>query len=123
RHGFGKDAVSLHYIGYLGSRPVTSGTLLLAGGCAAIYDVSTPKADRRQGFGAAITHAMMRAARERGHAWAWLQSSPVGRGVYAALGFAEVDIGMREYRWKRRGPAAPPPPPSTPGARPQHDRH
>ena len=102
RHGFGEDARALHYIGYLDSRPATSGTLLLAGGCAGIYDVSTPESDRRKGLGAAITYAMMRAARERGHEWAWLQSSPMGRGVYAALGFTEVGIGVKEYRWKRR---------------------
>ncbi|MBZ0303669.1 MAG: hypothetical protein K8J31_28270 [Anaerolineae bacterium] len=42
RHGYGPDAFSLHYIGYLGDIPVTSGTLLDAGGCATIYDISTP---------------------------------------------------------------------------------
>ena len=42
RHGFGPDACSLHYIGYLGDQPVTSSTLLLASGIAGIYDVSTP---------------------------------------------------------------------------------
>jgi hypothetical protein len=102
RDGFGDGAQALHYLGRLDGRPVTSGTLLLAAGCAGIYDVSTPGPDRRNGFGAAITDAMMRAARERGYAWAWLQSSPIGRSVYAGLGFTEIAAGVREYRWKRR---------------------
>src|SRR5579872_6850019 len=42
RHGYGPEAFSLHYIGYLEDTPVTSGTLLEAGGCASIYDLSTP---------------------------------------------------------------------------------
>ena len=102
RHGFGSDARALHYIGYLGIRAVTSGTLLLEGRCAGIYNVSTPESDRRQGFGSAITHVMMREAHVRGYEWAWLQSSRMGRGVYAGLGFVDIDIGVREYRWKRR---------------------
>ena len=42
RHGYGPDAFSLHYTGYLGDTPVTSGTLLDAGGTAAIYDCLDP---------------------------------------------------------------------------------
>ena len=47
------DACSLHYIGYLDATPVTSGTLLDAGGGATIYDVSTPPDFRRRGVGGA----------------------------------------------------------------------
>jgi GNAT superfamily N-acetyltransferase len=105
RSGFRADSPALHFVGFLEGQPATSGTLLLAGDCAGIYDVSTPVAYRRRGFGAALTHAMMCAARDRGHAWAWLQSSQMGRRVYAALGFAEIDLGVREYRWRRKAAA------------------
>ncbi|HET9224243.1 MAG TPA: hypothetical protein VFO07_17150 [Roseiflexaceae bacterium] len=102
RHGFGADAFSLHYIGYQGDLPVTSSTLLLAGGIASVYDVSTPPALRRQGYGSAITLATLQAARARGHQYAWIWSSQMGQGVYRKLGFAAADFGVREYRWRKR---------------------
>jgi GNAT superfamily N-acetyltransferase len=102
RHGFGPGAVSLHYIGYLGDQPVTSSTLLLAGGIAGIYDVSTPPSRRRQGFGGAITHAMMHEARRHGYKQAWIWSSAIGKSVYSKLGFVAADFGVREYQWRKR---------------------
>ena len=102
RHGFGPEAFSLHYIGYLADRPVTSSTLLLAGGIASIYDVSTPLALRRQGFGSAITWTMLQEARKRGYEYAWIWSSPMGKGVYSKLGFVAADFGIREYQWHKR---------------------
>jgi GNAT superfamily N-acetyltransferase len=101
RHGFGRDAYSLHYVGYLGDRPVTSSTLLLAGGIASVYDVSTPPAFRRQGFGGAITFATLQEARLRGYRDAWIWSSQMGKGVYSRLGFVAGDFGVREYRWRK----------------------
>jgi hypothetical protein len=101
-HGFGPDAISLHYIGYLGDQPVTSSTLLLAGGIAGIYDVSTPPALRQRGFGGAITFAMVQEARQRGYQAAWIWSSQMGKSVYGKLGFVAADFGVREYRWRKR---------------------
>src|SRR5215472_15452894 len=82
RHGYGPDAFSLHYIGYLDDTPVTAGTLLDAGGCASIYDISTPPAFRHQGFGRAITHALMQDIRDRGYADTWIWSSNMAKRVY-----------------------------------------
>ncbi|HEX2759374.1 MAG TPA: GNAT family N-acetyltransferase, partial [Rhizomicrobium sp.] len=101
RHGFGPDAAALHYVGYLGEQPVTSSTLLLAGGIAGIFDVSTPPARRRQGFGGAITLAAMQEARRRGYDYAWIWSSAMGKSVYGKLGFVAADFGVREYRWRK----------------------
>ena len=101
RHGFGSDAKALHYIGYLDEAPVTSGTLLFTEGMASIYNVSTPSAYRRRGFGAAITWLMFDQARERGHRDAFVWSSVLGRHVYQSVGFEIYDFGMREYQWKR----------------------
>ena len=101
RHGFEPDACSLHYIGYLDDQPVTSSTLLVAGGIASVYDVSTPPAFRRQGFGGAITFAMLQEARQRGYDYAWIWSSPMGKSVYSRLGFVAADFGVREYRWRK----------------------
>lgn len=102
RHGYGPDAFSLHYIGYLDDTPVTSGTLLDAGGCASIYDVSTPPALRRQGFGGAITHALMWEIRNRGYTDTWIWSSNMAKSVYQKLGYVEVDFGLREHVWRKR---------------------
>jgi len=95
RHGYGSRAISLHYTGYLGDTPVTSGTLLDAGGCAAIYDISTPPAYRRLGYGGAITHALMAEIRRRGYPDTWIWSSNLGRSVYQKLGFMDADFGQR----------------------------
>lgn len=102
RHGFGPDAFSLHYIGYLDDEPVTSATLLLAGGIAGIYDVSTPPSLRRRGFGGAITYATMEEAHNRGYQDVWIWSSPMGKSVYSKLGFIPGDFGVREYQWQKR---------------------
>jgi GNAT superfamily N-acetyltransferase len=101
RHGYGPGAFSIHYTGYLGDTPVTSGTLLDAGGWASIYDVSTPPALRRQGLGGAITHALMREIRRRGYTDTWIWSSNIGKSVYQKLGFVDADFGMREYGWRK----------------------
>jgi GNAT superfamily N-acetyltransferase len=101
RHGYGDDAFSLHYIGYLDDTPVTSATLLDAGGCAAIYDVSTPPAFRKQGFGGAITHALMREIQRRGYAESWMWSSNMAKSVYQKLGYVDAEFGLREHEWRK----------------------
>ena len=102
RHGYGPDAFSLHYTGYLDDTPVTAGTLLDAGGCASIYDVSTPPAYRHQGFGRAITHALMQQIRDRGYADTWIWSSNMAKRVYQKLGYLDADFGLREHSWQSR---------------------
>ena len=101
-HGFGDDAQAIHFVGFLGDQPVTSSTLLIAGGSASAYNISTPVGLRGQGFGSAITHATLLVARERGFASSWIWSSPMGRSVYQKLGFVITDFGIREYQWKKR---------------------
>lgn len=105
RHGFAADAFSLHYIGYWGDQPVTSGTLLLAGGIAGLFDISTPPALRRQGFGSAISWVMLQEAKKHGYTQAYVWSSPLGKGVYRNVGFVPIALGMREYEWQRKGAA------------------
>jgi ribosomal protein S18 acetylase RimI-like enzyme len=101
RHGYGADAFSLHYIGYLDDKPVTSGTLLDAGGGASIYDVSTPPDFRGQGFGGAITHYIMREIRNRGYTDTWIWSSNMARNLYQKLGYVDADFGVREHSWNK----------------------
>jgi ribosomal protein S18 acetylase RimI-like enzyme len=101
RHGYGTDAFSLHYIGYLDDTPVTSATLLDAGGGATIYDLSTPQAFRGRGFGGALTHALMSEIRKRGYNDTWIWSSDMAQSLYRKLGFVDADFGLREYRWHK----------------------
>jgi GNAT superfamily N-acetyltransferase len=101
RHGYGSDAYSLHYIGYLGDTPVTSGTLLDAGGCATVYDLSTPPAFRQQGFGSALMHFMMNEIRNRGYQDTWIWSSDMAQSTYRKLGYVDADFGLREHKWHR----------------------
>ena len=101
RHGYGEDAYSLHYIGYLGDTPVTSGTLLDAGGCGVVYDISTPPEYRRQGFAGAMTYRIMQEIRKRSYNETWIWSSKLARSVYQKLGFIDADFGLREHSWKK----------------------
>ena len=91
-----------HYIAYVYDQPVTSATLLLAGGIAGIWDVSTPPAMRGRGYGSAITQAMLQIAYERGYEHAWVWSSQMGQEVYRKLGFVARDFGIREYVWRKQ---------------------
>ena len=102
RHGFDEDAVALHYIGYMDKQPVTSAILILGGGIASVYNVSTPEALRRRGFGSAITYAVLLEASKRGYKSAYVWSSRLGRRVNGKLGFVTSDFGIREYQWQRR---------------------
>lgn len=101
RHGYGPGAYSLHYTGYLGDTPVTSGTLLDAGGTASIFDISTIPAYRRMGFGGAITYALLNEIRNRGYRETWIWSSNMAKSVYQKLGYIEADFGQREHTWSR----------------------
>lgn len=102
RHGFGPDALALHYIGFVNDAPVTAATLLLADGIAGLYNVSTPPSLRRQGYGSAISRAMMVEAQKRGYKDTFVWSSPMGKGVYSRIGYVHADIGMREYCCQKR---------------------
>ena len=101
KHGYGAEAVARHYVGFQDDRPVTSGTLLLSDGIASIYNVATPPARRRRGYGSAITAHMMGEAIRCGYRLAWIWASDAGKSVYARLGFVEEDFGIREHTWQR----------------------
>lgn len=99
--GYGTQAVARHYVGFQDERPVTSGTLLMSDGIASIYNVATPPALRRRGYGSAITAHLMDEAIRCGYQLAWIWASDAGKGVYARLGFVEEDFGIREHTWSK----------------------
>lgn len=106
RHGFGPNAIAHHFVGYRDDTPVTSGTLILAGGIASVFNVSTPEQLRRQGYGSAVTLAALQAAIGYGFEDAYVWSSPLGRSVYQKLGFETVNVGIREYQWEKNADTA-----------------
>jgi GNAT superfamily N-acetyltransferase len=100
RHGYGPVAQSLHFIGYAGEQPVTSGTLLLSDGIPGLYNISTPLAARGRGYGQALTAHMLQEAITRGYTTVWTWASDDGRLTYEKLGFVQHDFGVREYPWR-----------------------
>lgn len=101
RHGYGSEAASLHYTGYLGNIPAASATILDAGDTAAIYDLSTLPGYRGQGIGGALSHRLLVETRRRGYKQTWIWSSDMAMSVYQKLGFVEADFGVRAYLWKK----------------------
>jgi ribosomal protein S18 acetylase RimI-like enzyme len=78
-----------HYVGRLNGEVLTTASLAIVLGIAGIYNVVTLPKARRRGFGAAMTLAALREARELGYQIGILQSSAVGLGVYRRLGFEQ----------------------------------
>lgn len=75
---------------YDGQEPVSTATLVVADGVAAVFGVGTVRSRRRQGLGAATTLAVLHEAVRRGCDLAYLNPSDLGHGVYAGLGFTDA---------------------------------
>jgi ribosomal protein S18 acetylase RimI-like enzyme len=82
------------YVGELDGEPVATALSVLTPGHVAIFNVATLEGHRGRGYGAAITALAVRDGFARGARTAWLNSTPMGLGVYERLGFAVVD------RWR-----------------------
>jgi ribosomal protein S18 acetylase RimI-like enzyme len=80
------------YVGEMDGEAVTTGFGLTRGEWVAIFNIATPPAHRRRGYGAAVTARAVRDGFKDGASRAWLQSSPAGRRVYEQLGFKTVSL-------------------------------
>jgi ribosomal protein S18 acetylase RimI-like enzyme len=90
RIGFDDDAPEQHFLGLLDGELVATADLVMAGGAAGIYNITTVEAARGRGIGAAMTATAIRHGADRGFRLATLQASTMGRPVYERLGFRFV---------------------------------
>ncbi len=81
--------------------------VVVVGGVGLVGWVGTLPPYRRRGLGALVTTAASNAGFDMGAALVFLQASPQGRPVYAALGFEEI---THETLWVRPGPDKTEPP-------------
>jgi ribosomal protein S18 acetylase RimI-like enzyme len=79
------------YVGELDGEPVTTGLGATGDGAVGVFNIATPPAFRRRGYGAAVTVRVVEDGLRDGAGWAWLQSSDAGYGVYERLGFRTVE--------------------------------
>lgn len=79
------------YVGAVDDEPVVTAFSVWMAGAVGIFNVATPTAHRRLGYGAAITEHVLRDGLRHGADWGWLQSSDAGYGVYGSLGFATLE--------------------------------
>jgi N-acetylglutamate synthase len=79
------------YLGEVAGRPAVSGLGLTTGDGIGVFNIATPPAWRRLGYGAAMTTRVIRDGIADGARWAWLQSSPDGYAIYERLGFRTLE--------------------------------
>ena len=79
------------YLGEVDGTQVTTGLGLHLGSFVGVFNIATPEAHRRRGYGAALTARVIADGVAAGANWAWLQSSPAGYHVYERLGFRTTE--------------------------------
>ena len=78
------------YVGRVEGRPVTTATGWTANVATGIFQVTTAPADRRRGYGGAVTSRAVLDGFATGADLAWLQPSRSGERLYRKLGFRQV---------------------------------
>jgi GNAT superfamily N-acetyltransferase len=87
------------WVGRVGGIPAAAVVVVRAGGDGGVFMVGTaPELRRRGAAGEALHHSLLR-ARDDGCTTSTLQSSSMGRSVYARIGYA--DLGVYQL-WERR---------------------
>jgi ribosomal protein S18 acetylase RimI-like enzyme len=97
-----------HCVGWQDGVPVATAALLLGGGVAGIYYVSTASEARRQGIGRAMVAEALRAARAEGFRVGVLVAPPSVASLYRPIGFTEQCL-FGIYHWPRTRGAGPQP--------------
>jgi GNAT superfamily N-acetyltransferase len=87
---FSREPVPQRWIGRVDGAVVATSRVCLGAGVAGLYAISTLAAHRGRGYGRALTIAALRAAASIDYRIGVLQSSDLGYGVYAKLGFRDL---------------------------------
>lgn len=80
-----------YYLGRIEGRDVSTAIGYQVDSTVGIFNVATPTAYRRRGYGAILTMHAARVGFSAGADLAWLQSSSMGESVYLGLGFREIE--------------------------------
>jgi len=78
------------YVGYYREEPVAHGALIVAHGVAGVAYIGTVPQHRRRGFAENLVWRILHDGRARGCDAGYLWATPLGRTVYAKMGFEEV---------------------------------
>jgi GNAT superfamily N-acetyltransferase len=78
------------YVGYYRDEPVAHGALIVAHGVAGVAYIGTVPQHRRRGFAENLVWRILHDGRARGCDAGYLWATPLGRTVYAKMGFVEV---------------------------------
>ena len=85
------------YVGRVDGEPCTVGLGAVADGHVGAFNIATPPPFRRRGFGRAVTARIVGDGLRLGAHTAYLQSSPMGFGVYERLGFRTIETWACYY--------------------------
>jgi GNAT superfamily N-acetyltransferase len=80
------------YLGYYRDQPVAHGALIVAYGVAGVAYIGTVPQHRRRGFAESLVWRIVHDGRAHGCDAAYLWATPLGRTVYAKMGFDEVVV-------------------------------
>ena len=74
-------------LGFVGDEPVASAAVVVTGDCAGVYNIGTPPAQRKKGYGEALTRAAIAEGVRRGCTTTTLQASAMGFSIYERMGY------------------------------------
>ena len=81
-----------HYLGFMGTGPVATASLVLSGPVPGVWNVGTLAEYRRQGIGAELMHHALAEAEALGHTANMLLASAEGVPLYRRLGYETVSM-------------------------------
>lgn len=85
------------YVGRAAGQPCTTGLGALTRGHVGVFNIATPPTDRGRGYGAAVTARVVADGVRAGAHTAYLQSSPMGLGIYQRMGFRTAETWACYY--------------------------
>src|SRR5581483_6423190 len=81
------DTSYYHLLGMLDGKAVATGSLLVQGKTAGLYNITTHPIAQRKGAASSLMYALCLEAIKRGCEYAVLSATPMGTKVYERLGF------------------------------------